>query len=187
MVLKLRKKKNLLILSLISLGIVFLFFSYQESNQQITQLHSSNENQAPRHPPLNSISADVSLPTARCSVGKLKYNDLSQLKKENPPLFRFSNIHKKIGGTIYRLRHFFKDGDEGEIETFLVYQEDQNETPSIVEKSHYNKGKLYKKIEDSTGELLYQEEGYNLEQDTFLHYINGKLSSIHSQSEECQY
>jgi hypothetical protein len=66
-------------------------------------------------------------------------------KKRTLPFFAFPISIKKIGGTIYRLRHFFKDGDEGEIETFLVYQEDQNETPSIVEKSHYNKGKLYKK------------------------------------------
>ena len=56
---------------------------------------------------------------------------------------RFENIHKKVEQTIYRLRFFYKDGEEGEIENFLVYKEDSSENPHLIEKSPYKKGPLY--------------------------------------------
>jgi hypothetical protein len=96
---------------------------------------------------------------------------------------RFENIHKKIGPNIYRLRHFFKEGDESEIETFLVYLEDHEENARIVEKSTYKKGQLFLKIEKTEGEIIYHEEGLNHGEDLFLHYINNQLREAQGQSD----
>lgn len=123
---------------------------------------------------LNSVAA---MPQAACNTLQKSYANLEWLKKNQRPDLRFNNTHKKIGTQIYRLRHFFKDGDEGEIETYLVYLEDSLENASIVEKSSYQKGKLYLKIEAQEGQILYREEGLNLGEHLFLHYVNNQLSS----------
>lgn len=124
-----------------------------------------------------NLNSEATLPQAACNTLKKSYANLEWLKKNQRPDLRFNNIHKKIGTQIYRLRHFFKDGDEGEIETYLVYLEDSLENARIVEKSSYKKGKLYLKIESLEGQILYREEGLNLGEHLFLHYVNNQLSS----------
>jgi hypothetical protein len=101
---------------------------------------------------------------------------VDQLKNPSVDL-RFENIHKKIQDKIYRLRSFYKDGDEGDIKTFLVYLEDQDENALIVEQSKYKKGTLFQRIEKSEGEILYTEQGLNLDKN-FFHYINNRLVGI---------
>lgn len=138
---------------------------------------------APSSPSVANININstlilaATLPQAACNTLKTTYANLEWLKKNKRPDLRFNNTHKKIGTQIYRLRHFFKDGDEGEIETYLVYLEDSLENASIVEKSSYQKGKLYLKIEAQEGQILYREEGLNLGEHLFLHYVNNQLSS----------
>lgn len=117
-----------------------------------------------------------------CEILKARYFQLDQVKKTEKIDLRFENTHKQIEKKIYRLRHFFKDGDEGEIETFLVYLEDRAEMARIIEKSAYKKGTLYKKIEEASGITLYHEEGINLNENVsgslFLHYINNQLMGM---------
>lgn len=117
-----------------------------------------------------------------CEILKKPYAHLDKLKKNEALDLRFENTHKKIENKIYRLRHFFKDGDEGEIETFLVYLEDKAEMARIIEKSSYTKGQLYTKIETTKGKILYHEEGVNLSENVsgtlFLHYINNQLMGM---------
>lgn len=117
-----------------------------------------------------------------CEILKKPYAHLDELKKKEQLDLRFENTHKKIGDKIYRLRHFYKDGDEGEIETFLVYVEDKTEMARIIEKSSYTKGVLYIKVEEQKGKILYHEEGVNLTENVsgtlFLHYINNQLMGM---------
>jgi len=117
-----------------------------------------------------------------CEILKQTYIDLGQLKKNHKLVLRFENIHKKIGQTIYRLRFFYKDGDEGEMENFLVYQEDSSENPHIIEKSFHKKGPLYLKIEKANGNILYTDNGFNLADDNsenlLLHYSNDKIMGM---------
>lgn len=118
-----------------------------------------------------------------CHNLKQTYSNLEELKNNQKLDVRFNNIHKKIGSQIYRLRSFFKDGDEGEIETYLVYLEDSLENAKIIEKSSYKKGKLFLKIESLPGETIYHEEGLNLGDNLFLHYVNNQLMSAHGLKE----
>lgn len=189
MVLSLRKKLKyfFLLLAILCLFFSILYFKDPHSFKRANQEGNSFENHLHPQQRLDVVSTDSPPIQSQCTEWQKKYESLSQLKKGDSPLFRFANIHKRIETTVYRLRHFFKEGPEGEIETFLVYQEDSNETARIVEKGPYKKGKLYHKIEASSGEILYQEEGYNLEEDLFLHYINGKLKTIQNKLGECQY
>ena len=119
---------------------------------------------------------------SECDLFKKNYAHLDELKKNKKLDLRFENIHKKIDRNIYRLRHFYKDGDEGEIETFLVYLEDQKERTRIIEKSSYKKGPFYLKIETTKGQILYHEEGVNLSENDsgnlFLHYINNQIMGM---------
>lgn len=119
-----------------------------------------------------------------CDKIRKAYSHLNSLIKNQSNDLRFENIHKKIGSNIYRLRHFFKDGDEGERETFLVYLEDFEENAKIVEKSTYQKGRLFLKVEKSEGEIIYHEEGINHGNNLFLHYINNQLREAQGQSDE---
>jgi len=120
---------------------------------------------------------EAASPQSVCLDLKQTYSNIEWLKNTQKLDLRFNNTHKKIGSQIYRLRYFFKDGDEGEIETYLVYLEDSLENAKIVEKSSYKKGKLFLKIESFPGEILYREEGLNLGDNLFLHYINNQLMS----------
>ncbi len=107
------------------------------------------------------------------------YSNIESIKKNYKTHLLFTNVHKQIDGKIYRLRFFYKDGDNGEVPTYLVYEEDQNEDELIIENSSQKKGPLYQRVERSQGEVIYNAEAYNLIQnDAFLHYENGKLKDL---------
>lgn len=116
-------------------------------------------------------------PSPLCETLKSKYYQFETVKKNEQLDLRFENIHKRVGNEVYRLRRFFKDGDEGEIESFLVYQENSEGEAQIIEKSVHKKGVIFLNIEKTSGELLYREVGLNLTGGQFLHYINDHLSS----------
>lgn len=156
-------------------------WAYVTSNPERESASSSKPAPHPSSPSVAHLNSNsnlaAALPQAACNTLQKSYASLEWLKKNQRPDLRFNNIHKKIGTQIYRLRHFFKDGDEGEIETYLVYLEDSLENARIVEKSSYQKGKLYLKIEAQEGQILYREEGLNLGDHLFLHYVNNQLTS----------
>jgi hypothetical protein len=153
---------------------------------------AKNDSRPLSEQPLVALKSD-------CNKLKKSYLHLDELRTKSKLDLRFENTHKEVGGKVYRLRHFYKDGPEGEIETYLVYQEDQNENAKIIEKSSYKKGNLYSKIELNKGKILYHEEGVDLPQNgsdvLFLHYINNQLmgmqGTVNSQNEaeniDCRY
>lgn len=115
-----------------------------------------------------------------CQLLRGRYANLKELKKSEKITTRFLNIHKKVDGVVYRLRFFYKDGNENEIPTFLLYKEDKNEEEHIIENTAYKKGLQYQHIEGAEGVILYTEEGTNLglEQDLFLHFENNELKDL---------
>lgn len=122
-----------------------------------------------------------------CEVFKTSHADLNLLKQNDKPDIRYQNTHIKMGEKTYRLRRFFKDGDENEIESFLVYLENAQGDPELIEKKTYKKGKLYLKLEAAKAPVIYQEVGLNLANNLFLQYINGQLKMIQGQSLNCQF
>jgi hypothetical protein len=122
-----------------------------------------------------------------CEEAKKTYDNLDLLKKKNKLDLQFENTHKKVLTNIYRLRRFYKDGDEGEIETFLVYLENIEGNAKLIEKTPYKKGPLFLKIERYDGEIIYHEEGLNLNDDLFLHYINNQLMGLEGKNIDCRF
>lgn len=115
-----------------------------------------------------------------CKSMRAHYQNLNEIKKIEKSSMRFVNIHKKVDGLVYRTRFFFKDSSENEIPTYLLYREDKNEEPILIETTPYKKGPQYLKIENADGEILYTEEGVNMgvDQDLFLHYENKELKDL---------
>ena len=150
---------------------LFLYFYYKNKAPVISIIYQKNTIHAQKNDLLNTNTK------INCEKLKEEYLSLDELKKTKNLNFRFKNFHKKINNKIYRLRRFYKDGNEGEIETFLLYLEDENENAHIVEKSPYKPGPLYIQIEKQNGEILYTEDGVNLDS-TFLHYINNRLVQL---------
>jgi hypothetical protein len=178
-------KRNIIIFALIGLiiGAYFILNSVKpllnDKFKNETQFVRALESQKPKSP-----SAELSDHAKECDELKKTF---AQMPHDSAYTLRFSNVHKSIGKTIYRLRHFFKDGDENEIETFLVYKEDSQERASIVEKSTRTKGSHYLKIENAPGQIIYHEEGYSSTDEVFLHYINNKLEGLQSDETDCKY
>jgi hypothetical protein len=117
-----------------------------------------------------------------------KFENVSELKRTQKYSVRFVNYHKLVGGVKYRLRFFYKESNESEVPTYLLYKEDQNGDEHIVESTGYKKGKKYQFIENSDGETTYNEEGINLglNQDLFVHYINNKLEMLQGNFSDAQ-
>jgi hypothetical protein len=115
-----------------------------------------------------------------CQSMRAHYQNLTEIRKVEKASTRFVNIHKKVDGVTYRTRFFYKDSSENEIPTYLLYREDQNEEPILVETSPYKKGPKYSEIEKADGMVIYTEEGVNIgiDQDLFLHYENKQLKDL---------
>lgn len=115
-----------------------------------------------------------------CTKAALLFKDQKAVKTKYSPNILFKNVHKKVNGTVYRLRFFLKDGDNGNVPTYLVYQEDSAENEYIVENSPEKKGKLFNKIEKARGDILYDSEAYELRNnnDIFVRYENGELKEL---------
>jgi hypothetical protein len=113
----------------------------------------------------------------RCQGLRDIYQNAREVKARNIHSTRFYNLHKKIDGTTYRLRFFYKDGAEAEAPTYLLYKEDHNGEELIVESKAYKKGPMYQEIENTKGETTYTEEGLTTgkSKELFLHYVNNKL------------
>lgn len=134
----------------------------------------------PQTPSTQEIESNKASITSKndCDLFKQPYLNLEKLRSDKKLNSRFENIHKRIDNKVYRLRRFFKDGDEGEIETYLTYVEDKDETARVVEKSSYKKGDFFKEIESAKGQIIYHEEGLNVSDNLFLHYINNELKGM---------
>lgn len=118
-----------------------------------------------------------------CDESFLFYEE--NLKTQNTKL-RFENLHLKIEDKIWRLRFFFDDGDEGEIPTYQVFLEDENEYTDLIESNKNSPGPKYKEISSKESELIYQEHGYlNEDKDEFIHTENKKILKVISEKSEC--
>lgn len=106
------------------------------------------------------------------------YATLDRLKAKEKINSRFENVHKRLDGKVFRLRRFYKEGQEGEKPKFLVFEEDKNEEGVLKESSDYKPGNLYQKILEANAEVIYSEEGVQTANGLFLHYIDGKLHAL---------
>lgn len=186
------KKKIIFALAIFTIAQTIYFF---QKKDRIKKSDSTIglENSPTVFAPLPSLQKNI-LPTSslekKCSLIKKDFEDSNQVKKNEFISIRFVNLHKKIDGIIFRLRFFYKDGDEGEIPTYLLYEEDANAEEHIIEKTAYKKGELYKKIEKKNGTIIYKEEGMTIpnKDDLFLHFINGQLKRLQLYpSLDCQF
>lgn len=92
----------------------------------------------------------------------------------------FVNEHKDINGKVYRLRHFYKDGDNSQIPTYLLYEEIDDEDAIIIESSSHKKGPKYTEIEQENGLMLHYSEAYEIvkDHDVFIQFDNGQVKEI---------
>lgn len=139
--------------------------------------------------PVRSPASSVAL-TSSHDPAPLKYDYCQELKRKIPPLEelkktqvvseRFINVHKRVNGSIFRLRYFHKEHAEGETPTYLLYIEDPEQEAHLMEISSYQKGPEYLRIERAQGEVLYIEKGVNVgeEETLFLHFINSELKGL---------
>jgi hypothetical protein len=143
----------------------------------------------------DSILSGVNIvSTGLCDQYKNQYGSLLKLKKLNKELtLNFENKHLVYDNHVYRLRHFFKDGENGSQEIYLVYLEDEegdddHEHAQIIEKNFRTPGALYTKLLGENNSIIFHEIAYEVPVDKiFLHYINGKLVGIQSEETECAY
>lgn len=184
------------IVTLIAIGIFFLRNIKDHTNKlNQTNLTILEKNIIPHLQPENSnLPTDQSSTTSSPECLKLNnlYSKLEAIKKMPSATLRYQNIHKRMDGSIYRLRFFYKDGAENERKHFLVYKENQSldgEEAEIVEKSPYKKGPLYLKVERNNEEIVYNEEAFTIgsNQETFVVYINQKINLIQIQNLECKF
>lgn len=166
-----------------------LFSTYKKAPEALPS-HSSttSADSIPVNPDVNlskipqeaaTVHNDFSKDTV-CKSMHSSYQYINEVKKLKNVDLRFVNIHKKVDGIVYRLRFFYKESSENEIPNYLVYKENQKDEDILVEKSSYKKGKLYLKVENDQGEIVYSEEGLNVgaEKDLFLHYENKVLKDL---------
>lgn len=103
---------------------------------------------------------------------------LQKLRAQGEAELRMRNLHLQFEGEIYRLRQFYDDADEGERLTYLVYEEDEDEFASIIERTLYQKGERYQELEryyrEGQAQKLFEEEAFTVHA-LYLHYRNGKL------------
>ncbi len=124
-----------------------------------------------------------------CLEIKNKFKNVNEVKSQNQTSIRYQNLHKTIDGITYRLRFFYKDSSEGERLQYLVYKENSQEEDILVETTPYKKGKLYSKIENALGEIIYFEEAITVgkNESPYLVYINGQLSHIQENAIDCRF
>lgn len=103
---------------------------------------------------------------------------LNNLRLQNATDQRMRNLHLQFEGEIYRLRQFYDDADEGERLTYLVYEEDEDEFATIIERTLYQKGPKYQELQQhyqaGRAQKLFEEEAYSVD-GLYLHYRGDKL------------
>jgi hypothetical protein len=189
-----KSKKNILIIVLAVLIIVRIVIMLIENKKVADEQNSSNIEGTmsvvtpDNNPHLNDSKTPSEAVTSHttpsqddlCQSLRARFANLNEVRKIEKTSVRFVNIHKKIDGVVYRTRFFYKDSSESEIPTYLLYREDQNDEPVLVETSRYKKGEKYLSIERAVGSIIYTEEGVNIgaEQSLFLHYENKELKDL---------
>lgn len=191
-----QKRKRLLIASTAVLIAVFAFILFAPNKKHARSEIATGETHTTSSAfisvsgvPGQEDAHDPALSTEKagyCETLREKIPTPSEWAKKERVTPRFENVHKKVDGIIYRLRFFYKDHAEGEVPTYLLYREDQQENAFIVENSAYKKGKNYLKIEKAQGEILYTEQGLNVgdEDEIFLHYVNNELKGFQGRMPE---
>lgn len=189
---RLKYKKYILIIVLAFLftARLIIFLTEKKADHTISANNSSgNKTAQVLNPDVNLSKVPEDAVTSQnphwdqselCESMQSHYQNLSEIQKMEKTSIRFVNVHKKIDGVIYRTRFFYKDSNENEIPTYLLYKEDQNEEDHLIESSPYKKGPQFLKVEKSFGTIIYTEEGVNIgiEQDLFLHYENKILKDL---------
>lgn len=186
-----KSKKNILIIVLAALIVARIVIVIMENKKADHSVLSPTATPAEIHvinPDANLSKAPEEAVTSQnetsqndlCQSMRAHYQNLSEVQKIEKTSVRFVNVHKKVDGVVYRTRFFYKDTSEGEIPTYLLYKEDQNEADHLIETSAYKKGPQYLKIEKALGSIIYTEEGVNIgaAQDLFLHYENKVLKDL---------
>ena len=185
-----KSKKNILIIILAVLIVVRVAIFIFESKVDHTLTTTNNKTEVQKlNPDVNlsktpeeAVTSQKITPTQTeiCESMRSHYQNLSEIQKMEKTSIRFVNVHKKIDGDVYRTRFFYKDSNESEIPTYLLYKEDQEGVDHLIETSPYKKGPQYLKIEKALGSIIYTEEGVNIgvEQDMFLHYENKILKDL---------
>lgn len=186
-----KSKKNILIIVLAALIVARIVIVIMENKKADHSVLSPTATPAEIHvinPDANLSKAPEEAVTSQnetsqndlCQSMRAHYQNLSEVQKIEKTSIRFVNVHKKVDGVVYRTRFFYKDTSEGEIPTYLLYKEDQNEADHLIETSAYKKGPQYLKIEKALGSIIYTEEGVNIgaAQDLFLHYENKVLKDL---------
>lgn len=186
-----KSKKNILLIVLAVLIIARLVIMFFENKNNEAELHSSNISgtvkvvaESPQAAPsVEGPAESVTTHTSQadlCQLMRAEYQNLNDVIKRKKASVRFVNIHKQVDGVVYRTRFFYKESSESDIPTYLLYKEDQNEEPILIETSPYKKGKKYTEIEKAAGTIIYSEEGVNIgaAQDLFVHYENKELKDL---------
>lgn len=127
---------------------------------------------------LSSPSTSSEDPCLELKKENSPYASIEKLKTKEKVYPRFENTHLKFEGKIFRLRRFFKEGEENEKEKFLVLEENENEEATLKESNDYKPGTLFQKLSNAETEVIYKEEGVQTQSGVFLHYINGQLQSL---------
>jgi hypothetical protein len=189
-----KSKKNILIIVLAVLIIVRIVIILLE-NKRIANEQSASDIEGSISVVTPEINPDVTLsktPSAavtsqntpaqidQCKMMRERFQNLNEVRKNEKTSIRFVNVHKKVDGIVYRTRFFYKDSSENEIPTYLLYRENQNDEPLLVETTRYKKGEKYLSIEKASGSIVFTEEGVNIgaEQSLFLHYENKELKDL---------
>ncbi len=179
-----QQTKALLILTL--LIVLGVWWSLDRSNQELTgpkeQTQVTPVPQVLSPPTPSQVAATpVVFEKSECER-KLDAIELSHpltnLRLQKATERRMRNLHLQFEGEIYRLRQFYDDADEGERLTYLVYEEDEDEFATIIERTLYQKGPKYQELQqhfqEGRAQKLFEEEAYSLD-GLYLHYRGDKL------------
>ncbi|EQC47969.1 hypothetical protein [Bacteriovorax sp. Seq25_V] len=183
--------KKVLIPSLVILiiGVVLYYFytSEQHLGQQSPTTLTFEEKQIKRK--------EIMMPKEHQSGESLAceraYRKLGAGKLRTKSDLRFINKHFEYEGEVYRTRFFYDDGAEGDVPTYLVYKEDSDQFPVIIESSKYQPGKQFAFFNKNINVFLFTESGINQtldsENEIFTHYENEKLIEIISTNLNCKF
>lgn len=171
-------KTKIVLLSLVGVALVFFFVKHPKPERTHYQgpLEKSNASDL-----VEKITSCDSIEKLQLTVFLKKYDE--NIK----PTMSFTNKHIRVENTVYRLREFIDDGENGDILTFQVFKEDQDDFPEVIETTPTEPGEIYKKLLNSKYEILFQEQGYLDEDETLFTFENGVISSIVGQKLECHF
>ncbi len=170
-----------------ALFLVAIIVGFFLTNQRAVQLRNSHS----KHLRKKEVQLPKEHKTGTEQACQSAYAKLEKATSTSRGSLRFLNKHFEYEGEIYRTRFFFDDGQEGDIPTYLVYKEDKDSFPTVIETSKYEPGQKFKFFENKIKKYLYTESGLiqNLEKedDLFTHYENDRLIEVISTNLNCKY